>query len=124
MRGKAIRAIAQNERGASLLGINVPRTKAWTFGLSTSLAGLSGGLLATIYYIYPTVGGLFLFTAFTMATLGGLGSVTGALVAGLFLGVAESLLAAFISIEVETLFVFILVIVVLVLKPSGLLGKG
>src|SRR5207248_5239433 len=89
--GKAIRAVAKEKLGAELSGIDVAHIYAVTFGLGTACLAIAACLLIPTYYVNPHVGNAFVLVAFTIVVLGGMGSVTGALVAGLFVGVVERL---------------------------------
>ncbi len=122
--GKAIRAVTQDRNAARLMGINVERTFAITFGIGAALAGLAGVLLAPIYTLSPGIGGNFIFAAFAVVVLGGLGSVAGAYVGGLIVGVVESLAGYYIDPELKQAVWFLIFLAVLVLKPSGLFGQA
>ena len=121
--GKSIRAIAQDEEASMALGINVPRVRVIVFGLSISLAGLAGSLLAMLFYIHPAVGAHLTFYALVVAILGGIGNVGGALIGGLILGSADALSAAYIAPAYKEGIAFIILVLMLTLKPSGLLGE-
>jgi len=120
--GKAIRAVAQNRTASTLMGINIRKIYLFTFGLGTALVGIAGALLMPIYYVFPTVGGLFVLTAFVVVVLGGLGNMTGAFVGGLIIGLVESYSGFFLATQLKEAVYFIIFILVLVLKPSGLYG--
>lgn len=122
--GLAIRAISQDIPTSSLMGVNVDLIIGITFAVGSILAAL-GGLLVGSYLsvIYVTMGDLATLKAFTAAILGGIGSVTGALLGALILGLSESLTAAYISAGYRDAIVFVILILVLLLKPSGLLGR-
>jgi len=121
--GKAIRAVAQNREGASLVGVNINKIYTITVGLGGMLAGFAGALLLPIYLAYPTVGIHPLDIAFAVVILGGLGSVEGAILGGVVLGVAQSLTAGYFYSSYEPLVSFLLIIGVLVIRPKGLLGR-
>lgn len=121
--GKAIRAVAQSREGASLMGINTNRIYAITFGLGGMFAGLAGALLLPIYLAYPTVGIHPLDTAFAVVILGGLGSIEGAILGGIVLGIAQSLTSGYIASSYEPLVSFAIIIAVLVIRPKGLFGR-
>jgi branched-chain amino acid transport system permease protein len=121
--GQAIRATAQDREAAQLMGINVKRTSVLTFGLGAALAGTAGALISPTYYIYPQVGGAFTLKAFVIVVLGGMGSVAGATLGGILIGVTESLAAVYVASGLKELVVFVLFLVLLLVKPSGLLGK-
>ncbi len=121
--GQAIRATAQDREAAQLMGINVRRISILAFGLGAALAGTAGALVSPTYYIYPQVGGAFTLKAFVIVVLGGMGSVAGATLGGILIGVTESLAAVYVASGLKELVVFVLFLVLLLVKPSGLLGK-
>ena len=121
--GRAIRATAQDRIAAQLMGINVRRMSLIAFGLGTALAGTAGALISPTYYIFPQVGSAFTLKAFVIVVLGGMGSIIGATLGGVLIGMTESLAAVYISAELKELVVYVLFLVVLILRPAGLLGK-
>jgi len=122
--GQAIRATAQDRDAAQLMGINVGFTSVLAFGIGSALAGAAGALIAPTYYIYPQVGSAFTLKAFVIVVLGGMGSIVGATLGGLIIGVTESLLAIYVASGLKELVVFVLFLALLLFKPSGLLGKS
>jgi len=120
--GKAIRAVAQNRTASLLMGINIRKIYFFTFGLGTALVGIAGCILMPVYYVFPTVGGLFVLTAFVVVVLGGMGNMTGALVGGFIIGLVESYSGFFLATQLKEAVYFIIFIFVLLLKPSGLYG--
>ena len=122
--GQAIRATAQDRDAAQLMGVNVRKMSVIATGIGAALAGTAGALISPPYYIFPQVGGAFTLKAFVIVVLGGMGSVIGATLGGLIIGVSESLSAVYISSGLKELFVYILFLLVLVFKPAGLLGKS
>jgi branched-chain amino acid transport system permease protein len=121
--GKAIRAIPQDREAAQLMGINIDRVTGISFGLGCALAAIAGALLGSLFVITPFMGERPLMKAFVIITLGGFGSIPGAVVAALILGVLESLGAAFVSSEWQDAFGFVLLILVLLFRPTGLFGE-
>ncbi len=121
--GMALRATSQNREAAQLMGINVAKMSAIAFGLGTALAATAGALIAPTYYIHPLAGHSFLLKAFTICVLGGLGSVVGAGVGGIIIGVVEAMSATYLSSDWKDVVVFVLFLAVLLLRPQGLFGK-
>jgi branched-chain amino acid transport system permease protein len=121
--GKAIRAVAKEKLGAELSGIDVAHVYAVTFGLGTACLAIAACLLIPTYYVNPHIGNAFVLVAFTIVVLGGMGSVTGALIGGLFVGVVESLCGLYLGESLGQIGIFIMFILVLLLRPSGLFGE-
>jgi branched-chain amino acid transport system permease protein len=121
--GKAIRAVAKEKLGAELSGIDVAHIYAVTFGLGTACLAIAACLLIPTYYVNPHIGNAFVLVAFTIVVLGGMGSVTGALIGGLFVGVVESLCGLYLGESLGQIGIFIMFILVLLLRPSGLFGE-
>ncbi|MBQ4564669.1 MAG: branched-chain amino acid ABC transporter permease [Lachnospiraceae bacterium] len=122
--GKAMRACSEDKGAAQLMGINVNTTISMTFAIGSALAAIAGVLLCSAYpTLSPTTGSMPGIKAFTAAVFGGIGSIPGAFVGGLLLGVIEIMAAAYISTEMSNAVVFLVLIVVLLVKPTGLLGK-
>ncbi|MDO5033729.1 MAG: branched-chain amino acid ABC transporter permease [Eubacteriales bacterium] len=122
--GKAMRAVAEDNKAAKLMGINVNTTIALTFALGSGLAALAGILLCSSYpALLPTTGAMPGIKAFTAAVFGGIGSLPGAMLGGLVLGLIEILGRAYVSSELSDALVFGVLILVLLIKPTGLLGK-
>jgi branched-chain amino acid transport system permease protein len=120
--GKAIRAVAKEKLGAELVGIDVAHIYAVTFGLGTACLAVAACLLIPTYYVNPQVGNAYVLIAFTIVVLGGMGSVPGALIGGLFIGVVESLAGFFFGESLGQLGIFLLFILVLLVRPTGLFG--
>ncbi len=123
MQGRAARAIAQNRYAAPLMGIDLHRVQAFSFGIGVAAAGAAGGLLLPVFYLYPTVGDQFTLKSFVMVVLGGMGSIQGAAIAGLVLGVIESLTSLYWGNEWALAVDFVIFLLVLSLRPSGIFGS-
>ncbi len=121
--GLALKACASNIAVASILGINVDFYVMMVFFLAGSYAGLAGVLLGMKYTVYPQLGNVSL-KAFIASVFGGLGSVPGAILGGLFIGVMEGMITAFVSPGLRDVFTFTLLIIILLIRPSGLFGKN
>ena len=122
--GKAMRAVSEDKGAAQLMGINVNGTISMTFAIGSALAAVAGVLLCSTYKVLmPTTGSMPGIKAFTAAVFGGIGSIPGAMVGGLLLGIIEIFCNAYISTELSNAIVFAVLIVVLLVKPTGLLGK-
>ena len=122
--GKAMRAVSEDKGAAELMGINVNATISMTFAIGSGLAAIAGVLLCSAYpVLMPTTGSMPGIKAFTAAVFGGIGSIPGALIGGILLGVIEILGKAYVSTELGDALVFAVLIVVLLVKPTGLLGK-
>jgi branched-chain amino acid transport system permease protein len=121
--GKAIRAVAREKLGAQLCGVDVPHIYAVTFGLGTACVAIAACLLIPTYYVNPCVGNAFVLIAFTTVVLGGMGSIPGALLGGLFVGVVESLCGLYLGESLGQIGIFLMFILVLLFRPSGLLGE-
>jgi len=120
--GKAIRAVAKERLGAELSGIDVAHIFAVTFGLGSACLAVAACLLIPTYYVNPHVGNAFVLVAFTIVVLGGMGSVTGALLGGLFVGVVESLCGLYLGESLGQIGIFVMFILVLLFRPTGLFG--
>jgi len=122
--GKAMRAVSEDKGAAELMGINVNATISMTFAIGSGLAAIAGVLLCSAYpVLMPTTGSMPGIKAFTAAVFGGIGSIPGALIGGILLGVIEILGKAYVSTELGDALVFAVLIIVLLVKPTGLLGK-
>src|SRR6267142_2163386 len=121
--GKAVRAVAKEKLGAELSGIDVAHIYAVTFGLGTACLAIAACLLIPTYYVNPHAGNAFVLIAFTIVVLGGMGSVAGALIGGLFIGVVESLSGLYLGESLGQIGIFAMFILVLLLRPSGLFGE-
>lgn len=121
--GRAIVAVRMDRDAASLMGINVKEIYAITFGIGAFMAGACGALVAVVFPVSTSLTGLFLGKAFVICVIGGLGTVPGALVGGLTLGVIESFAGYWLGPQNAILIGFILMLVLLVVRPTGIVGK-
>jgi branched-chain amino acid transport system permease protein len=121
--GTAIRACADNLTGAAVVGLDVKRLYALTFGIGLACVGAAGALLVTIADVRPALAPSFTLLAFIIVIVGGLGSMSGALLGGVLIGVSEALAGFFFEPSMKSMFSFALLILVLVLRPQGLMGR-
>ncbi len=122
--GKAMRAVSEDRAAAQLMGINVNQTISITFAIGSALAAIAGVLLcSTVPTLMPTTGAMPGIRAFTAAVFGGIGSIPGAMLGGILLGIIETFSKAYISTQFSDAIVFSVLIIILLVKPAGLLGK-
>lgn len=121
--GRKLRACGQDRNTAALMGIDVPSTFAIAFGIGTALLAVAALTLIPFYYVHPTVGDVFMTKAFIVVVLGGLGSVPGAIVGGVIIGLIESIGAQYMTATLTTIIVYLIFLLVLFVKPSGLFGS-
>jgi branched-chain amino acid transport system permease protein len=121
--GKALEATREDQGAVALVGIDRNKIFALGWGLGAALVGLSGTVLAIFYYIYPQVGGPFALIAYVTVALGGFGSIFGALVAGIIVGLVEAITALILPPALKSIGVFGLYLAVLFIRPSGLFGR-
>lgn len=122
--GAALEATAADKEAAQLMGINSQKMFTLAWGLGAACAGVAGGLLSTFFPIFPDVGANFILIAFVVVNLGGFGSVIGALIAGILVGVIEVMGGFFLGPQYKLVIVLILFLVVLMFRPQGLMGKA
>lgn len=120
--GTALMATAEDAEAASLMGINSDRMYALAWGLGAACVGVAGALLSTFYYIFPEVGYLFGLLAYIIVALGGFGSITGAFIAGIIVGVVEVLFGFLVAPAFKYVFVYLIYLIVVIARPQGLLG--
>jgi len=120
--GKAILATEMDREAAMLMGINTERINSLSFGIGTALVGVAGAFLSTYYYVYPQVGGLFGTIAFCVVALGGFGSIEGAFIAGILVGLAQTLGGFFFDPAYKYAIVFMIYLITIWIRPQGLLG--
>jgi branched-chain amino acid transport system permease protein len=121
--GNAIRATSLNKDAAQLVGVNIAWIYTITFAIGCGLAGVAGALMSTNFVVTPTFGAIFIGRAFAIAVLGGLGTVSGAILGGLVLGLAETLGALAFGPSYQNAIAFGILVLVLVVRPQGLIGK-
>ncbi|MFX0543518.1 branched-chain amino acid ABC transporter permease [Roseovarius sp. S4756] len=120
--GRGIRAVAQNRAAAQLMGINVSRVYMITFGLGAACVGIAACLVAPLYPTSPGIGTYFVLTAFVVVVLGGLGSIGGAFVGAMIIGLIDSLAGFYIGSDMREVAVFSVFLLILILRPQGLFG--
>jgi branched-chain amino acid transport system permease protein len=121
--GKAIRATVQDGEAAMLMGVPVPRIFMITFAGGSALVGLAACMMMPLFSVFPTVGLNFVLIAFVIVVLGGMGSIEGALIGGICIGVVQSMSSYYIAPAFGQMFFFILFLLVMIFRPSGLLGQ-
>ena len=121
--GVHIRASAQNDEGARLMGINVRKTRAIAFGIGAVCTGIAGGLLTPMLSIYPTLGETFQLKCFVIAVLGGMGSLWGALVSGVLIGIVESITGYFMGGSWGEMMIYGVFVLILLVCPTGLFAR-
>ncbi len=121
--GRALMATAQNRVGSTIVGINTVRMNITAMAVAGLLAGAAGALLAPVFLVYPDVGQIPVIKAFVIIVLGGMGSIPGAVIAAVILGLVESLGSVYLSVAYRDVFAFLVLIGVLVFRPHGLLGQ-
>jgi branched-chain amino acid transport system permease protein len=122
MMGTAIRACADNQRGARVIGLDIEHLFAVTFGLGTACVAVAGTMLVLLFEVTPAAGPAYTLLAFVIVVVGGLGSMTGALLGGVLIGVSESVAGMLVTPSAKSMISFALLILVLTFRPSGLLG--
>jgi branched-chain amino acid transport system permease protein len=122
--GRLLRATADDTIAAIYMGIDVRRAHMIAFAIGTGLAGLGGGILATFYPTQPYVGEDFIVLMFVAVVLGGLGSVTGAVLGGLAIGMAQAFAPLLLPLDLQSVVVFALFLIVLFLRPQGIFGRA
>ena len=120
--GKVLQATAENPRAASLVGIRIQRVYAFTWGVGAAVAGAAAALMAPLTLIYPDLGAVLLVKAFASAVLGGFGSLPGAVLGGVSVGIIENLAGGYLHTSLQDVSAFIVIMLVLVVRPTGLLG--
>ena len=120
--GKAILAVEMNRDAALLMGINTERINSLSFGIGAALVGIAGAFLSMYYYIYPQVGGLFGLISFCIVALGGFGSIEGAFIAGILIGLVQTLGGYFFDPAYKYALVFLVYLITVWIRPQGLMG--
>jgi branched-chain amino acid transport system permease protein len=122
--GRQLRAASQDSQAASTLGINASRMYALAWGIGSACVGIAASLLANFYYVFPRVGAIFVLIAYVVVALGGFGSIHGALIAGLLIGLLQVVTGFFVSSELKYVPVYALYLIVVLLRPRGLFGRA
>jgi len=120
--GKVLQATAENAKAASLVGIRIQRVYAFTWGVGAAVAGAAAALMAPLTMIYPDLGAVLLVKAFASAVLGGFGSLPGAVVGGVTVGVVENLAGGYLHTSFQDVSAFVVIMLVLIVRPTGLFG--
>jgi len=121
--GNAIRATSLNRLAASFVGVRTDFIYALTYGLAAATVGMAGSLISMVYTVSPSLGGTFMTKIFVVTVLGGFGSISGAVVGGLILGVTEALTASYVAPGLMNAVSFIMLVLILIFRPQGLFGK-
>jgi branched-chain amino acid transport system permease protein len=121
--GKAIRACADNYTGALVVGLDVKRLYALTFGIGAACVGAAGVMMTLIVDVTPMIGPIYTLLAFVIVITGGLGSMAGALIGGLLIGVTEALAGLLFTPSAKSMFAFAILVLVLLFRPQGILGR-
>jgi len=121
--GHALQAVAEDRQVAALVGIPPDRINAQVWMLGSAAVGLAGALLTTFFYVFPSVGTVFALLAFVAVCMGGFGSLAGAVIAGLLIGVIEAMTGYFVAPALKTVSIYVLFILVLWYRPRGLFGR-
>ena len=124
MTGASIMAMAQNREGSFLVGINANTVAMMTFAISGALAAIAASIASPINLVFPSMGHLVILKAFVVVIIGGMGSVPGAIIGGMVLGITESLGATYISNDYKDMIAFLLLIIIMTIRPKGLFAKG
>lgn len=122
--GRAIRATSQNRYAAPLMGINVNRVYVMTFGIGSACVALAAALVMPVYTVFPTIGTYFVLTAFVIVVLGGMGSIFGAFIGAMIIGIIDSLSGYYIAPDLKEVVYFVIFIAILIFRPTGLFGLG
>jgi len=121
--GRALRAVSQDRVAALTMGIDADRMNALAWGLAAACVGVAGSLLSNFYYVFPRVGAVFVLVAYVTVALGGFGSISGALLAGVIIGVLQVLSGFFLTSTLKFVPVYLLYLAVVLFRPKGLLGR-
>lgn len=121
--GRALRAVSQDRVAALTMGIDADRMNALAWGLAAACVGVAGSLLSNFYYVFPRVGAVFVLVAYVTVALGGFGSISGALLAGVIIGVLQVLSGFFLSSTLKFVPVYLLYLAIVLFRPKGLLGR-
>lgn len=122
--GRQLRAASQDSQAASTLGIDASKMYALAWGIGSACVGVAASLLSNFYYVFPRVGAIFVLIAYVVVALGGFGSIHGALVAGLLIGLLQVITGFFVSSELKFVPVYVLYLIVVLFRPRGLFGRA